>query len=591
MPKSFAVVIPSFNNALWCRDNLASVLTQEYPHFRIVYVDDASTDDTATMVAEYVAETRQEGRVTLHRNETRRGATANIDMAVRGCNADEIVVLLDGDDFLAHPRVLQRLDAIYRDPDVWVTWGQFTRVPEGGEGFCAPIPPAIISANAIRDYPFVSSHLRTFYAGLYHRIRPGDLQDGDRQYFSTAGDVAHMFALMEMAGHRARFVPEVLYLYNRANPINDDKVDRSAQLRAEFEIRCKARYGRLASLSDDPPKEFCFAPGVGRSLFENSGTFTDIDERRRPFRQLRSVLNRLGYTVRESQTPADLEDPHHLVVFDVRPEEIARLAGHSRESLSLVLWQDPISAPFNFERRFHEPFGRIFTWHDDLVDGVRYHKLHFPYRRQMTKEVVPFAKRKLCTLIATYRTSDHPDELYSEERKAAEYFADADSDSFDLYGMGWSQVSNRTYRHVVTDKVERLRRYRFSLCYETVKGWNGFVSGKIFDSFAAGCVPVYLGAPDIAAAIPSDCFVSREHFRSDAELHAFLKQMSEAEFEGYLERIRAFLASPRAISFSSENFVRTFVDVVGRRVAYAAKGGATAGRGEATAVSTPMEET
>jgi hypothetical protein len=120
---------------------------------------------------------------------------------------------------------------------------------------------------------------------------------------------------------------------------------------------------------------------------------------------------------------------------------------------------------------------------------------------------------------------------------------------------------------VFLKKVERLRRYRFSFCYESVKGWNGYVTGKIFDSFEAGCVPVYWGAPDVAHAIPRDCFIAREDFGSDADLRAFLRDMGAATHQAYVERIRAFLLSQRAVPFSSGHFVRTFVDLVGGRPA------------------------
>ncbi len=183
----------------------------------------------------------------------------------------------------------------------------------------------------------------------------------------------------------------------------------------------------------------------------------------------------------------------------------------------------------------------------------------------MTDEVIPFEKRRLCTLVASNRHADHPDELYSEEWRVAEFFAEAESHSFDLFGWGWSPAVNRNYRSIVANKVDHLRRYRFSFCYETVRNWNGYVTGKIFDSFAAGCVPVYLGAPDVAAAIPRDCFIAREDFRSHAELHAFLRDMPEREHADYLERIRAFLSSESATAYSAEYFVSTFVDLVGGR--------------------------
>jgi alpha(1,3/1,4) fucosyltransferase len=566
MPKSFVVVIPSFNNAPWCRRNLESVLNQAYPLFRVIYVDDASTDDTPHLVAQYLADSGTADRVTFHRNSSRLGPVANIDRAVRSCDPDTIIVLVDGDDFLAHSHVLTRLDAIYQDPEVWVTWGQFARFPEDGDGFCAPIPDEIVSANAFRDYPFVSSHLRTFYAGLYQRIRPIDLQDDAGRFFTTAGDVAQMWALHEMAGPHGRFVDEVLYQYNRENPLNDDKLDRVGQVRTEVEIRGKARYGRLRSLSGaSAPSEFCVATGVGRSLFEVTDGLSAIDPRCRPFRQLRSVLNRLGYTVRETQTLADLEDPHTIVVFDVRPDELERLAAYPSDILSLVLWRDPISNPFNFDVEYHRRFERIYTWRNDLVDNVRYFKLPFPFLRPMIDDLVPFEDRKLCTLVASNRYSDHPDELYSEERKVAEFFTEAAGDSFDVFGWGWDPTLDRRSGETVPGRVGCLKRHRFSFCYETVKGWPGFVTGKIFDSFHAGCVPIYWGAPDIAESIPRECFIAREDFASEEELHSFLRDMPKGIHEGYLERIRAFLSSESAVQYSAEHFIRTFVELIGRR--------------------------
>jgi hypothetical protein len=94
-----------------------------------------------------------------------------------------------------------------------------------------------------------------------------------------------------------------------------------------------------------------------------------------------------------------------------------------------------------------------------------------------------------------------------------------------------------------------------------------FVTGKIFDSFAVGCVPIYWGAPDIAESIPRDCFIAREDFRSEQDLHAFLRDMPARIHAGYLERIRAFLSSESAVQYSSERLIGTFVELVGRRAA------------------------
>jgi len=134
-------------------------------------------------------------------------------------------------------------------------------------------PDKIVSANAFRDYPFVSSHLRTFYAGLYQRIRPVDLQDSAGRFFTTAGDCAQMWALHEMAGPHGRFVDEVLYHYNRANPLNDDKLDRVGQVRTEVEIRGKARYGRVPSPFSAHAAGLSSAHAAGLSSAHAAGLF------------------------------------------------------------------------------------------------------------------------------------------------------------------------------------------------------------------------------------------------------------------------------------------------------------------------------
>ena len=124
----------------------------------------------------------------------------------------------------------------------------------------------------------------------------------------------------------------------------------------------QSRYGRLSRLSGThAPREFCLATGVGRSLFGTNGPLPDGERRYQPFRQMRSVLNRLGYTVRETQNLADIENPHAIAVFDVRPEEVEKLAQYPSDILTLVLWKDPISVPSNFEMKYHEPFRRIYT--------------------------------------------------------------------------------------------------------------------------------------------------------------------------------------------------------------------------------------
>jgi hypothetical protein len=108
-------------------------------------------------------------------------------------------------------------------------------------------------------------------------------------------------------------------------------------------------------------------------------------------------------------------------------------------------------------------------------------------------------------------------------------------------------------------KVEIMRNYKFYLCYENTYGINGLISEKIFDCFAAGCIPIYLGAPDIKNYIPADCFIDREDFSSYAELHRHLTTMNFAEYAGYITRIQNFMSSEKTEPFTVSTFTKTII--------------------------------
>ena len=239
--KPMVVVIPSFNNRDWYELNLESVLQQNYRNFRVIYIDDHSTDGTGELVREYLRKNDWEERVHLIHNSERMGALYNIYHAVWSCDPEEIIVTVDGDDWLFHENVLKRLNQIYADPDVWMTYGQYIEFPDGGAGHCQMIPPHVIENNSYRSYAWVSSHLRTFYASLFHLIAYDDfLFQGE--FYSAAWDLAFMFPLLEMSSSHFRFIPDVFYVYNQASPINDYKLRRELQLFYEQVIRSMIPY-------------------------------------------------------------------------------------------------------------------------------------------------------------------------------------------------------------------------------------------------------------------------------------------------------------------------------------------------------------
>jgi glycosyltransferase involved in cell wall biosynthesis len=240
--KKIAVIIPSYNNCQWYKFNLSSLFAQDYDNFRAIYIDDCSSDRTAKLVEEFIRDNNLDKRIHLIRNLVRIGAMENLYNVIYSCDDDEIIVILDGDDWFAHNGVLNKLDTVYSDPNCWMTYGQYISWPDNMAGYSGQIPSDIIETNNFRGYEWCASHLRTFYAWLFKMIRKEDLISPDGSFYSMAWDQAIMFPMLEMAGFRAKFISDVLYIYNAANPIGDSKVNRQLQRELETIIRLQKRY-------------------------------------------------------------------------------------------------------------------------------------------------------------------------------------------------------------------------------------------------------------------------------------------------------------------------------------------------------------
>lgn len=246
--KKFVIVIPSYNNQNWYKYNLDSVYSQKYKDFRVIYIDDNSNDLTYDLVKKYIKKNKKEWCTTLIHNNANLGALANHYKAILLSDPNEIIVSLDGDDWFANDGVLEYLNNIYQDPNIWITYGQFQNWPTKKIGWCKPIPKEIIETNSFRKFGFCMAQPRTYYAWLAKRIKKEDLYDTNNNFYKVAGDVALMFPMMEMAGNRFKFISDILCIRNVNNTLNDFKINKEIQNMITKKIRKKEKYKRL---SDD----------------------------------------------------------------------------------------------------------------------------------------------------------------------------------------------------------------------------------------------------------------------------------------------------------------------------------------------------
>jgi glycosyltransferase involved in cell wall biosynthesis len=110
---TFSVVIPTYNRGDLIEGTLESVLTQTYPHYEVVVVDDCSTDNTDEVIKPYVSS----GKVRYFKNErnSERAHSRNVGLAAA---VGDFATLLDSDDFM-YPSNLADAAAFARaNPDI-----------------------------------------------------------------------------------------------------------------------------------------------------------------------------------------------------------------------------------------------------------------------------------------------------------------------------------------------------------------------------------------------------------------------------------------------------------------------------------------
>lgn len=77
--------MPTYNNAKNFRYeyNLQSILNLNYKNYKVVIIDDASTDGTYELLSSFISTLQTDIRIHLIRNEMKMTAVPNINKAIR----------------------------------------------------------------------------------------------------------------------------------------------------------------------------------------------------------------------------------------------------------------------------------------------------------------------------------------------------------------------------------------------------------------------------------------------------------------------------------------------------------------------------
>ena len=126
------VVIPVYNAEKWIGKCIMSIVNQTYTNWQCIIINDKSTDNTFEMIKRYIPRSHYKNFI-VHNNKTNVGALNNIADGISRVSgdADDVIVLVDGDDWLAHKNVFAILNKAYDNPNTWLTYGNYVTASDG----------------------------------------------------------------------------------------------------------------------------------------------------------------------------------------------------------------------------------------------------------------------------------------------------------------------------------------------------------------------------------------------------------------------------------------------------------------------------
>ena len=240
----YVFVVPFYNARDFLPKCVNSIKRQQHENFKCFLIDDMSTDDSADVVRGLI---KDDPRFVLTQNQEKCYALKNIYNTLESdsIEGDDVIILLDGDDWLSSSKILNALNEAYSD-DCMVTYGSYVMHPYGVRGpEPSKYPSDVVSNNLYREDKWRASHLRTFKHHLWKKINIDDLKDDEGKFYSVSYDQAIMLPLIEMASERVKYIDSVMHVYNKQNPLNVDKIKAQLQFETAQKIRQKTKYQRV----------------------------------------------------------------------------------------------------------------------------------------------------------------------------------------------------------------------------------------------------------------------------------------------------------------------------------------------------------
>jgi glycosyltransferase involved in cell wall biosynthesis len=482
----FIILITAYNDEKWVEYNIASILNQTYSNYKVLYYDDASTDNTFQEVNKIV---QNNDKFTITTRKNNMQALYSYEECIKQIKEDEILVCMSADDWLYDDNVLENLNNYYNNNNVWMTYGKF--VAWDGENITeanpqnTPYPDFTHTNRFYRKDHWRASHLRTFRGSLLKKIDLSEFKSNtDGLYFDHAADLALTYPCLEMCGKDKIGVLDFYsYVYNASPDVSQRTKNRESNqdnMKYEIEIRNRKVYNRLKDINSIPeklpqvnvigyfqetnyiPKDFTFVYSQEKGEFDVT-LITDMDL--------------LPYLKNRKKFPSGIiiADLHESSTYSPVQSEVHKLIKEKYQMFDLILTYDKdlLELP-NSELR-------LCMWRC-LNKNV--HTKEWPILADHSLYKL-YNKTKNLSCISSNKS------FLEGHKKRLEFvnhiISTTPKDKIDIFGVGFNEIKG---------KIIGLENYRFSVAIEN-ENKDNWATEKISDCFLTGVIPIFYGCPNI----------------------------------------------------------------------------------------------
>lgn len=210
-------ISPMYNASSHLEDLIDSIKEQKNPNWEHIIIDDMSTDNSFELTNQLVGDDK---RFKIIKNTEKCYALKNVIREARNYqdSSKVVIAVIDADDALCNENTVDLLLKAYsEDDDVDTVWTAHSW-DINSMNISRELPDSV-PVNPY-DYPWVSSHLKTWRGCVLKGIDDENFKDLDGNWFVRGYDQA-LYLPMLYLSHKRKFLNEICYLYR----INSNSVE------------------------------------------------------------------------------------------------------------------------------------------------------------------------------------------------------------------------------------------------------------------------------------------------------------------------------------------------------------------------------